>query len=111
MLAELAICSLGGPVISEDLPSTQQLLQAALYEPADTTRTAPAAQDMDWVPTQYRQALDLHGVTTTHQLLMLSTDQLCAVQGIGASGVRAIDEAHARYSAARLTDLALGHTD
>ncbi|MGV9668704.1 hypothetical protein [Nocardia niigatensis] len=74
MLAEVTVRSTGGPVAVEEFASTEQLVQAVLYEdrwhmvetPYDSTR------ELDRVPEQYRRALYLRGVRTVNDLLEFS---------------------------------------
>ncbi|MGW5230658.1 hypothetical protein ACWEP5_37745 [Nocardia niigatensis] len=102
-LAEVTVRSTGGPVAVEEFASTEQLVQAVLYEdrwhmvetPYDSTR------ELDRVPEQCRRALYLRGVRTVNDLLEFSDAQPLAIRGIGERGVAIVADARDRYAADR----------
>lgn len=104
MLAEVAVCSIGGPLAVEDFPPTEQLVTAALSEQPSAVFQTPydSTRELEGVPERYRLALYRRGICTVDGLLGLTHDQLRKMRGIGETGVAAIEHARARYLTERL---------
>ena len=104
MLAEVTVCSLGGPLAIEYFPPTEQLVAAALSEhpPAVFQPPYDSTLELERVPERYRLALYRRGICTVDGLLGLTHDQLRRMRGIGEAGVAAIEHARTRYRAERL---------
>ncbi|MFJ9367460.1 hypothetical protein ACIRRA_23975 [Nocardia sp. NPDC101769] len=55
MLTEITVRSTGGPLAVEEFASTEQLVQAVLYE--DPWHMYDSTRELDRVPERYRRAL------------------------------------------------------